>query len=167
MPFRPQHRQNEFVNKPETPSPETKHAGAGRPGGAPHRTRGTGDKDTGAIDGRVLVTRIVETRVLKAGVSAAGELFCRQPELSVPMLKKTEFDAFGKQNDFPTAAQSSSAALLHRLIGTADPIVTENHKQPALTALQPHRQIVGDTAYRDPVLRHGVALAHGDGVVLE
>ena len=36
-----------------------------------------------------------------------------------------------------------------------------------LAVLQPHRQIIGDCAYRDPVLGHGVALADGDGVVLE
>jgi hypothetical protein len=36
-----------------------------------------------------------------------------------------------------------------------------------LAALEPHRQVVGDGVYRDPVLRHGVALANGDGVVLE
>ena len=36
-----------------------------------------------------------------------------------------------------------------------------------LAALQPHRQIVGDGAYRDPALIHSVALADGDGVVLE
>jgi hypothetical protein len=36
-----------------------------------------------------------------------------------------------------------------------------------LAALQTNRQVIGDGAYRDPVLLHGIALAHGHGVILE
>jgi hypothetical protein len=43
----------------------------------------------------------------------------------------------------------------------------EGRTATVLAALEPHRQIIGDGVHRDPVLRHGVALAHGNGVVVE
>ena len=36
-----------------------------------------------------------------------------------------------------------------------------------LAALEPHREIIGYGIHRDPLLCHGVALTHRDGVVLE
>src|SRR3954452_24215014 len=37
----------------------------------------------------------------------------------------------------------------------------------ALAALEPYRQVVRHVVDRDPLLRHGVTLAHRHGVVLE
>lgn len=36
-----------------------------------------------------------------------------------------------------------------------------------LAALEPHREVIGEGVHRDPLLRHVIALAHGDGVVLK
>jgi hypothetical protein len=61
-----------------------------------------------------------------------------------------------------TAAHWLSAEALRSPANTA-----RISEAVVLAALEPHRQIIGDCVHRDPLLRHGVALAHRDGAVLE
>lgn len=46
-------------------------------------------------------------------------------------------------------------------------IVKDDTTSRRLTALEAHRQILGDGIHRDPFLGHVIAPAHGHGVVLE
>lgn len=48
----------------------------------------------------------------------------------------------------------------------AGPLIRRSETEEPLAAFEPNSQVIGDVVDRDPRLRHGIAFAHCDGVVL-
>jgi hypothetical protein len=126
----------------------------------------------------VVVTRVPEPDVADARIEIDADLTVAattdadvpvsvfgKPILLLPLFPKSRLPVFPKpklKNAVVPVADASAADVVPPMFPMPD-----GRRPWSLAALEPHRQIIGDCVHRDPLLRHGVALAHGDGAVLE
>jgi hypothetical protein len=126
----------------------------------------------------VVVTRVPEPDVADARIEIDADLTVAattdadvpvsvfgKPILLLPLFPKSRLPVFPKpklKNAVVPVADASAADVVPPMFPMPD-----GRRPWSLAALEPHRQIIGDCVHRDPLLRHGVALAHGDGAVFE